>query len=372
MLSETDLRVERTTPAQGCEFLCWLRRGGKAVVAAMSEAEKADVRLALLKRIMLETRAQADWLLAGEPDLANLSQPAVLSETGPALSPVVTAPSQQPMGPTDKIDSKSSLAITDPVRAMARFVDWMPAVENAARIFDGDWSSDVPGLPGTGQSLLFDDHRILWFEEHLGGYQGKRVLELGPLEGGHTHMMISRGAEVLSIESNTKAWMRCLVVKNHLDMRNATFLLGDFEQYLNSDPPPPRFDFVLASGVLYHMTDPVRLLLGIASTTDAIGLWTHYFDKDVLGIKKDVRGKFSFEPRRIITPRGRVVRYYDQAYLQALDWAGFCGGSAPGSVWMARDEILDVLRDEGFACKTGIEDIEHPNGPAFCIFAQRR
>ena len=70
MLGETDLRVERTTPAQGCEFLCWLRRGGKAVVAAMSEAEKADIRLALLKRIMLETRAQVDWLLAGEPGLA--------------------------------------------------------------------------------------------------------------------------------------------------------------------------------------------------------------------------------------------------------------------------------------------------------------
>ncbi|MBV8739531.1 MAG: glycosyltransferase, partial [Alphaproteobacteria bacterium] len=371
MLGETDLRVERTTPAQGCEFLCWLRRGGKAVVAAMSEAEKADVRLALLKRIMLETRAQVDWLLAGEPDLANLSRPAALSETGPALSPVAPALSPQPTEPADKIDSNSIVAPTDPMRTIARFVDWMPAVENAARIFDGDWSSDVPGLPGTGQASLFDDHRILWFERYLGGYQGKRVLELGPLEGGHTHMMTSRGAEVLAIESNTKAWMRCLVVKNHLDMRGATFLLGDFQQYLDSDPPP-RFDFVLASGVLYHMTDPVRLLLGIARTTDAIGLWTHYFDKDVLRAKEDARGKFSFQPRRITTLRGRPVRYYDQAYLQALDWAGFCGGSAPGSVWMARDDILDVLGDEGFTCETGIEDIDHPNGPAFCIFAQRR
>jgi hypothetical protein len=177
---------------------------------------------------------------------------------------------------------------------------------------------------------------------------------------------------VLAIESNTKAWMRCLIVKNHLDMRNATFLLGDFQQYLSAYSPPPHFNFVLASGVLYHMTDPVRLLLNIARAADAIGLWTHYFDKNVLGAKENVQGKFSFEPRLITTPRGRAVRYYEQAYLQALDWTGFCGGSAPGSVWMARDDILDVLGDEGFACETGIEDIDHPNGPAFCVFAQRR
>jgi hypothetical protein len=185
-------------------------------------------------------------------------------------------------------------------------------------------------------------------------------------------MMTLRGAEVLAIESNTRAWMRCLIVKNHLDIQNATFLLGDFQEYLNRDPPPPRVDFVLASGVLYHMTDPVRLLLDIARTTDSMGLWTHYFDAKMLSGKAGAPGKFSFEPRRITTPRGRVVRYYDQAYLEALSWSGFCGGSAPGSVWMGRDEILDVLSDQGFACETGLEDVDHPNGPAFCVFAHRR
>ena len=117
MLGETDLRVERTTPAQGCEFLCWLRRGGKTVVSAMSEAEKADMRLALLKRIMLETRTQADWLLAGEPGLAKVSQPAPLSETD-LMRPVATAPSLQATEVADETESKSSAATTDP-RAIA-------------------------------------------------------------------------------------------------------------------------------------------------------------------------------------------------------------------------------------------------------------
>jgi O-antigen biosynthesis protein len=70
ILGETDLRVERITPAEGHEFFCWLRRGGRALVASLPEAEKANRRLALLKRIMLQTREQVDWLLAGEPGLA--------------------------------------------------------------------------------------------------------------------------------------------------------------------------------------------------------------------------------------------------------------------------------------------------------------
>jgi hypothetical protein len=51
----------------------------------------------------------------------------------------------------------------------------------------GAWSSAVPGLPTTGNIPLFEDGRITLFEERLGGFARKQVLELGPLEGGHTY-----------------------------------------------------------------------------------------------------------------------------------------------------------------------------------------
>lgn len=68
-LGRTDWRVERITGADGCEFFCWLRRGGRAAAAALSGPALAARRLALLKQTLIESRAQIDWLLAGEPEL---------------------------------------------------------------------------------------------------------------------------------------------------------------------------------------------------------------------------------------------------------------------------------------------------------------
>ena len=61
----------------------------------------------------------------------------------------------------------------------------------------------VPGFE-TGSSALFDDIRIKWLEAQLGSFAGQRVLDLGPLEGGHTCMMENAGASVVAIEGNQR------------------------------------------------------------------------------------------------------------------------------------------------------------------------
>jgi SAM-dependent methyltransferase len=68
-LGKTDWRPERITEAAGCEFHAWLRRGGREAAAQLTESELEERRLALLKRSLIQIRAQIDWLLAGEPDL---------------------------------------------------------------------------------------------------------------------------------------------------------------------------------------------------------------------------------------------------------------------------------------------------------------
>jgi hypothetical protein len=119
------------------------------------------------------------------------------------------------------------------------------------------------------------------------------------------------------------------------------------------------------------MLDPIGLLERLAAASDALGLWTHYFDPNILELREDLRSKFDFKPRTTKTSHGRTVHFYDYRYLKALEWKGFCGGSGAGSVWMLREDILGVLEDEGFTCETGLESRDHPNGPAFCVFARR-
>jgi SAM-dependent methyltransferase len=62
-LEQTDFRIEQISPASGCEFHVWLRRGGKAAAAALTEVQLDTLRLELLKRTLLETREQIDFAL---------------------------------------------------------------------------------------------------------------------------------------------------------------------------------------------------------------------------------------------------------------------------------------------------------------------
>ena len=78
---------------------------------------------------------------------------------------------------------------------------------------------------------------------------GRTVLELGPLEAGHSYLLERLGAaEIVGIEANTRAYLRCLVVKEILGLGRARFLCGEFVSYLRTSDR--RFDLAVASGVL--------------------------------------------------------------------------------------------------------------------------
>ena len=246
------------------------------------------------------------------------------------------------------------------------YVSSPPSREAAFRIFDGLWSCNVPGY-GLGRVPQFDDESIRWCERQCGGFKGKRILELGSLEGAHTYMLSQAGAAAItSIESNTTAFLKCLIVQNALKF-NADFMLGDFRPYL--DTCTDTYDLLVASGVLYHMTEPVKLLQDMAKVSRSIYVWTHYYDADIILKRDDLRRKFDSQPR-VQHFGGRRVILYEQSYLDALQWKGFCGGSAPTSYWLTKESILGVLSDLGFQVVMG-PDFQHPNGPAMMLFASR-
>ncbi|HUY65095.1 MAG TPA: class I SAM-dependent methyltransferase [Acidimicrobiales bacterium] len=252
----------------------------------------------------------------------------------------------------------------------------MPGPDSAVGLFAGQWSSRLPppyeDLTGAGADL-FEDGRITWAASQFGNLRDMRVLELGPLEGGHSYMLDRMGvAEVTAIEANRRAYLRCLVVKEVLGMPAAHFLCGDFMAYLrDAVSRGDRWDLCLAVGVLYHQQDPVALLELACSVSDRLLLWSHYYDGAILGRRPELAA--NFPSSRSQTTAGFTHTLHRHEYGASLGWQGFCGGLDTWTTWMTRADIFGALEHFGFeVTATAFDDHDHPNGPALCLAAVNR
>ncbi len=250
------------------------------------------------------------------------------------------------------------------------YVQGAPSGKQALEIFAGEWSSRLPPPYDviTGSSELFEDARIKWMLEVIGGIEGYRILELGPLEAGHTTMLERAGAgTITAVEGNTRAFLKCLIVKEVLGLERSHFLCGDIHGFLAECTD--RFDLCLASGVLYHMRDPVEVLNAMARVSDRLVLWTHYYDPAVLD-HPEIAVHFGSATERAIGDLTFTEHRYE--YGEALAWNGFCGGSAHYANWLERDTILECLRRAGFdSIEIGFDEVMAQHGPALAIVARR-
>ena len=242
----------------------------------------------------------------------------------------------------------------------SQYVMKIPSDQNAVDLFKGEWSSILPQKDlVSGHAALFEDPRIEWLINVAGGVEGKSILELGPLEGGHAYMMEKNGAQsITAIEANMRAYLKCLIAKEIYDLKSVNFLLGDFIEYMRASDR--RFDICLASGVLYHMKNPVEMLELIANCSDTLYLWTHYCDPATTPYAEEIE----------FNQAGFKHKLYVHTYGSALGWDGFCGGSGKYSCWLSKDEIMAALQHFGFRrIETAFDQPDHPNGPSISITA---
>jgi hypothetical protein len=287
-----------------------------------------------------------------------------------------------------------------------QFVTRPPSPQHALDIFKGEWLSALPSpleRCEAGALPLFGDPRLQWAVDRLGGVQGAHVLELGPLEGGHTWMLEQMGAaSVIAVEASTRAYLKCLTVKELTGMTRARFLCGDSVGYLRergeaamaaaagsvaaaasasatAGAPAAasaqsnnagRFDVAVASGILYHLTNPVELLAQLAAHADRLFLWTRYFDDEMVKRRPKLAARFA--PPRLTTHAGFAHALHPYHYRSTRFGRSFSGGTASHAAWLTRDTILSALRAFGFdRIETSFEEPDHENGPAFALVATR-
>ena len=173
-------------------------------------------------------------------------------------------------------------------------------------------------------------------------------------------------ASVVAIEANPRAFLKCLLVKQMMALERVNFLFGDFNAYLHASSET--FDLCVASGVLYHMQDPVGLLAAIAQKSQELFLWTQYYDANMCVDRLQAKFLAPFQ----CDVQGFKHTLYPFRYGASRFWSTFIGGPAKTSCWLTRQTILDALSYFGFKdIRVGFEEMHPTHGPCFALVAKK-
>ena len=245
-----------------------------------------------------------------------------------------------------------------------------PSAQNAIDLVPG-WNTHFPSEFNVvaGKVIGFQDDRIGWMIERLGGVDEAKVLEIGPMEAAHSVLLERSGAQVTAVEANKRAFLKCLITKEIVGLTKARFLLGDCIPFLENNET--RYDVIVACGVLYHMQDPLRFLEAVAARTDSLFIWTSYIDD--AGVAAGGPGTEVYNREREDGEfHGKPVTLYRRGYLGADQNEEFCGGIFDDPRWMARTALFDALGTLGFnSIEIAHEATPVLYEPCFSILARR-
>jgi hypothetical protein len=244
-----------------------------------------------------------------------------------------------------------------------------PKHQNALNLFGNTWVARMPEGSGLAAGALapLAGARVEWAANIIGGLAGKMVLELGPFDGHNTYTFERLGTSaVVSIENNVSNFLKCLVIKNIFGLRT-TFLLGDYFQFM--EVAPSRFDICWMSDVLYHTTDPIRLMRIASHMSDTLFIGTHYYDH--LAINSDTERKAPFLPNLNKTVEFADRRIVHHCRSSHGDGSGLSNPDEY-SFWLLKDDIIHVLNSLGYSrIVVGHDEPDHIHGPSCSIVAFR-
>lgn len=244
-----------------------------------------------------------------------------------------------------------------------------PTKQNIFDRFKGNFATTFPDVDTGGYAPLSDDPRLHWCNSLL-NLKDKSILECGPLELGHSYMMHKFGCkQITAVENNWYCYLKCLAVKESFKISNVELLFGDVIEYLKESTN--KFDFVLCSGILYHLPNPIELIHLISLVTENIYIWTHIYDEKSTTIKKQSINREDIEYEGEVYSGGRQT-YQDKgnSKLETL----YCGGKFKISFWITEKDLYKALKKYGFINiqKNDAQcDLDHVNGPCIGIFASK-
>jgi len=171
--------------------------------------------------------------------------------------------------------------------------------------------------------------------------RGKKIADLGCLEGGYTLEFARMGMNACGIEVRQSNYENCLEVRRRAALPNLDFARDDVWSLAKYGP----FDVIFCCGLLYHLDRPrefVRLMGKVAR--DAIIINTHYAPWDWYPVS-------AFQLSRIEEHEGLPGRWFfehdakDKSELEALKWASWGNRR---SFWLVKEALLHAIGEADF------------------------
>jgi SAM-dependent methyltransferase len=190
----------------------------------------------------------------------------------------------------------------------------------------GPWFTqfEVEGQQLGGANSYESDYRVDLFFQWMG--EPKSILELSSFEGGHTVRLArpSHVTRVLGLEGRVENIARARLAMEVLGVDKVEFREVDLDT--ETLKQFGRFDAVFCAGLLYHLTEPWRLLAEIASVTDRLFLDTHYS----------------------ATEEAQAGNWLGRWYDGEGGYGDVLSGLSPASFWMSLPSLVACLGEHGF------------------------
>lgn len=196
------------------------------------------------------------------------------------------------------------------------------------------------------------DPRIVRFHERF-DLSDKHVLELGCFEGVHTIALCRLADRVTAVDARVENVVKTVVRCAFFDERPRVFPY-DVEGESEHDDLL-HADLCHHVGVLYHLADPVSHLRRLGTwISGGLMLDTHYTEEN------DATDVYVADGERY-----RFRRYEERGRDDVFS------GMRPHSKWLQLDDIVGVLRSDGFDTVEIVETRQERNGPRVLLFAAR-
>jgi SAM-dependent methyltransferase len=225
-----------------------------------------------------------------------------------------------------------------------KYLPWRREL-TASSSTDRDIRSD-DGAPATPSSQR-DKSQHPWFKSAKralllafpAGLVGRRIVDLGCLEGGYTIEFARLGMAALGIEVRQSNFDKCIAAKATTGLSNLNFAhdtVWNLAKY-------GEFDAIFCSGLLYHLDRPREFIRLASSVCKTICLYQTHFATE-WEIKM-------FELSKIAENEGLKGRWYkehaqvSEEELEALNWASW---DNQRSFWLMREDLVGSIHANGF------------------------